>query len=134
MGIQRRLRTSLVLAVSVASLCLAGGREGAAQVARYQPSTPTISPYLNLTRFNPGGLPNYYALVRPQIQQRQINLQEQARLRFQERQIIRLENEVQQVLAPTGPTGTNSWFMVPGNQAKFLDTTQFYPPPIIRRR
>ena len=130
-----RLRlVHLMLAALLAVAWLAPCPVCSAQVARYQPQSPTVSPYLNLGRFNNGGLPNYYALVRPQIQQRQINLQEQSRLRQQERQLLTLQNEVQQGLAPAGPTGTGSWFMTPGKQAKFLDTTRFYPQPVGRRR
>ena len=123
-----------VLAIFSAGLYLSCGHEVAAQVARYQPQSPTISPYLNLTRFNNGGLPNYFALVRPQIQQRQVNLQEQARLRQNERQIVTLQNEVQQGITPAGPTGSNSWFMTPGKQATFLNTSRYYPEPVGRGR
>lgn len=129
-----RLPTQLVLALSLVGLCLVGGQECAAQVARYQPNTPTLSPYLNLSRFNNGGLPNYFALVRPQIQQRQVNLQQQALINRQERQIVRLQNEVQSGITPAGPTGSNSWFMIPGNQTSFLNTSQFFPEPNRGRR
>lgn len=40
---------------------------------------PTVSPYLNLFRRDGGGLPNYYTLVRPQINQQQINTEEALR-------------------------------------------------------
>ena len=35
---------------------------------RYEPRTPTVSPYLNLLRTDPGGVPNYYSLVRPRVE------------------------------------------------------------------
>ena len=127
------LRT-LVLASAMAAVCLILTGNCEAQWRRYEPPSPTTSPYLNLTRLDNGGLPNYFALVRPQIQQRQINLQNQAQLRLQERQIIRLENEVQRGMNVAGATGSSSWFMVPGNSVKFLDTTQFYPAPNIPQR
>ena len=37
---------------------------------RFEPSRPTISPYLNLFRFNDSNVPNYQSLVRPLQQQR----------------------------------------------------------------
>ena len=77
--------------------------------------TPTISPYLNLTRdddFN--GLPNYFALVRPQLQQEEIN-------RRQQRSIYSLNNDVRMIesrfaIPPQGdpgirPTGHAVYFM-----------------------
>jgi hypothetical protein len=112
--------------------CSSLAQDCAAQVRRYQPVTSTLSPYLNLTRFNAGGLPNYYALVRPQIQQQQINQQRQESALQQERQITRLENDVQRGLLPASPTGTGSWFMVPGVSTRFLDTSGYYPEPVSR--
>ena len=130
MAIRRRF--SWPLAIALVPAALGPWKDCAAQVARYQPQTPTISPYLNLARFDNGGLPNYFALVRPQLQQRQFNIQEQTLLRQQGRQIVTLQNEVQQGAAPPATTGTGSWFMTPGTQAKYLDTTHFYPAPSIR--
>ena len=106
------------------------------QVARYQPRTSTVSPYLNLSRFNGGGLPNYYALVRPQIQQRQFNTQASHVAQFQAAEISSLQKQVQQgPLTPQGTaTGNNSWFMTPGVEHGFLNTSQFYPPQMRRGR
>lgn len=99
-----------------------------AQVARYQPRTSTVSPYLNLGRTNFGGLPNYYALVRPQIQQREFNTQAARVAQLQAMEISSLQSQVQQGLAPQGTaTGSSSWFMTPGMKHSFLDTSQFYP-------
>jgi hypothetical protein len=134
MGIRRRLSLPLALALVSAAFGFGPNQVGAAQVVRYQPQSPTVSPYLNLTRFNNGGLPNYFALVRPQLQQRQFNVQEQTLLRNQERQIIDLQNDVQRGLAAPAATGAASWFMTPGTQAKYLDTTRFYPEPSFRGR
>lgn len=131
MTIQPRSRRILLAAAS-ACLILASASPSAAQVARYQPQTGTISPYLNLARFNGGGLPNYYALVRPQLQQRQINQQAQTVLLNQDRRLSRLQGEVQQGSITPSATGTGSWFMVPGKEAKFLNTTSFYPEPVFR--
>jgi hypothetical protein len=106
------------------------------QVARYQPRTSTVSPYLNLTgRNNFGGLPNYFALVRPQIQQRQFNTQAARVTQLQALEIASLQSQLRQGVTPEGKTtGSNSWFMVPGAEHSFLNTNQFYPPKAPRRR
>jgi hypothetical protein len=106
-----------------------------AQVARYQPRTSTVSPYLNLGRFNGGGLPNYYALVRPQIQQRQFNAQASGLVRQQGAEISALQKQVDLGLpSPELTTGTGSWFMTPGVEHGFLNTSRFYPEPLGRGR
>jgi hypothetical protein len=104
-------------------------------VARYQPRTSTVSPYLNLGRFNGGGLPNYYALVRPQIQQRQFNTQAARVAQLQQAEIVSLQTQASQGLSSQGvQTGNNSWFMTPGTEHNFLNTSQFYPQKMPRRR
>jgi hypothetical protein len=122
------------LATIVCFACLAGWENCSAQVARYQPSTPTVSPYLNLTRFNGGGLPNYYALVRPQIQQRDFNLRGRALQNQQTREIVTLQNEVTRGLEPSSATGTGSWFQIPGTRTSVLDTRRYYPEPALGGR
>lgn len=102
------------------------------QVQRYQPSTPTVSPYLNLTRTNLSGLPNYYSLVRPQLNQRAFNQQQ---LQTQARQAQTLDQLRADVQGSLTPTGKNAGFMTLGQSGAFLDTTRYYPsPPAIRRR
>ncbi len=105
-----------------------------AQVTRYQPSSPTVSPYLNLTRPSYGGVPNYFALVRPQIQQQNYNRQAQNLIGRQQRDILALQNEVQQELQPVSATGKGSWFMAPGTRERFLDTSRYYPQPSFNQR
>jgi len=97
-----------------------------AQVRRYQPRKPTISPYTDLFRFNNGALPNYYALVRPQLNQRAFNLQEQALRQQQAGALQRLQNDVQLGLLPAAQTGTGSWFMIQGTRSTYLDTSPYY--------
>jgi hypothetical protein len=80
----------------------------------YRPANPTISPYLNLTRVNNGSLPNYYSLVRPELEQRQINRQAAALARQQGNQLIQLGNRVQKGLVPAAPTGKSSQFLTVG--------------------
>ena len=102
----------------------------AQQLRRYQPNSPTVSPYLNLARFNTSGLPNYYTLVRPLNNQRQVNLQTQRLQRQQGRTIQRLE---QQQAAPAAVTGTGSRFLTQGTQGGYQNTLQFYPAVTLRR-
>lgn len=47
----------------------------AQDIPRYSPSRPTVSPYLNLLRSDSGPLPNYYSLVRPQLNQEKFDNQ-----------------------------------------------------------
>jgi hypothetical protein len=76
---------------------------------RYQPSRPTISPYLNLLRRNEGPLPNYHSLVRPQLQQldtnrrqQAINAQNQGELQNLNRQVLTISE------SPAASTGTGA--------------------------
>ncbi|MCA9236069.1 MAG: hypothetical protein KDA44_11395 [Planctomycetales bacterium] len=114
------------LAASIALLALAAlAAPAAAQVRRYQPSTPTVSPYLNLTRQNNSGLPNYYGLVRPQLNQQAFN---QRQLRFeasQARSLSQLRTDVQTSLTPTGK---GAGFMTVDRAGPYLNTGGYFPP------
>ena len=96
------------------------------QYRRYQPNSPTVSPYLNLLRFNDGGLPNYYSLVRPQQQQRDVNVRGRTLIQRQQRRLDQVNAELQtrQTLEPTGKA---SWFMYPGKRQSFQNTSRYYP-------
>ena len=119
----------VLLAAFVWGLNLCWGNSCQAQVARYQPRTPTISPYLNLTRFDNGGLPNYYSLVRPQLQQQRFNTQAQRTVNLQGQQINTLQAEVQTGVTTPAVTGGGSWFMQPAKQVRFLDSSRYFPTP-----
>ena len=78
---------------------------------RYQPSRPTVSPYLNLFRNNNGPLPNYYSLVRPQLQQIDNQRRQQAINTQQQTQIQNLNRGLLQISSPQiAPTGGGSTF------------------------
>jgi len=119
----------MLLAISVFEMTFCLSDACHAQVARYQPRTPTISPYLNLTRFDNGGLPNYYSLVRPQLQQQRFNSQAQRTVNLQEQQINTLQAEVKTGATAPAATGGGSWFMQPAKQARFLDSSRYFPTP-----
>jgi len=105
------------------------------ELRRYQPSTSTVSPYLNLGRFNTGGLPNYYSLVRPIRRQNQFN-QDTQRLQRQQNLALekfRREQMMRPMLDQQSVTGTSSQYFTNGERAVFRDTLQYYPPVIPRR-
>ena len=126
----RQLTKMLLLAACVSVLSLGRSELCSAQVARYQPRTPTISPYLNLTRFDNGGIPNYYSLVRPQLNQQRFNSQTQRAANFQEQQINTLQSKVNPGTAAPVITGGGSWFMQPGTQTRYLDSSRYFPTPM----
>jgi hypothetical protein len=119
----------------VISLHLLGAASASmAQVRRYEPNRPTVSPYLNLFRndFNNGPLPNYQALVRPLQLQQEINQQQQRLLLQQNRALRQLDTNLQnfEQRAVSGqlvaPTGKGSWYFRPSSRAQFLNTSRFY--------
>ena len=86
----------------------------------YEPSSPTVSPYLNLLRSNLGPLPNYHSLVRPQMRQQSFNRGATQVLDYNRRQINSIENspviqrgaiQVRQAgVRPTGLVGRFQYF------------------------
>jgi hypothetical protein len=109
----------------------------------YRPARPAVSPYLNLLRRTEGGLPSYYAFVRP-LQQQQATNQQQAQLLIrQDRTIEQLRSErivigepAQEFLQGTAPTGSGSSFMVTGRAGGYFNYSHYYPvrQPRGRRR
>ena len=81
---------------------------------------PTLSPYLNLyrTNLNPNMMPNYFALVRPQFEQQDMN-------RKQAEQIQRLQKQLQssQGAGAAAASASNGNMTGP---ARYMDTGQFY--------
>jgi hypothetical protein len=112
--------------------------DGLAQVRRYEPARPTVSPYLNLFGRQRGIAPNYFTEVRPlqqqyqfQQQQNQFNRIQQLQSREQDRVITKLETRLQEIQLnaisdPITPTGKASWFAQPGNRQTFMNTSRYY--------
>jgi hypothetical protein len=130
-----RYRNTVGLIALAAVLHAASASFG--QVRRYEPSRPTISPYLQLFRDrdrNPR-LPNYYSFVRPMQQQYQMNQFQQQQLQRQSQQIGQLQSQVQQFQQGqfTGPlvapTGKGAGFMRPSSRNAFMNTSRFYSQP-----
>ena len=110
-----------ILILAIAALMLvatnsaqAQRRAGSQKYARgYQPSKPTLSPYLNYFRLNTGVLPNYQQFVRPQIQLQKTLQQQQAQIQSGKRSLQQLDKKMRERLTqPTvSPTGHSATFM-----------------------
>ena len=95
---------------SIVVLALLAAADCRGQTPRYQPSRPTVSPYLNLFRNNTGPLPNYYSLVRPQLYQQSFNQQTLTQQAQQTAAIGTLSTQIRP--GTTTQTGKHSGFMV----------------------
>ena len=107
---QRYVAYSLIFLLSCMITGFAHGQGPAVSPpARYQPSRPTVSPYLNLLRRDVGPIPNYYSLVRPQLnqidlnQRQQVVNQQQAQIQTNARGVAALKEST---AAPTGTAST----------------------------
>ncbi len=108
---------AILLPLLLAAMLLSGAAEALAQApqnrsSRYSPSRPTISPWLYLPRGGTGGVPSYYAWVRPQF-----DLQRREQL---------IDGEIQsmqgQILRePTRGAGA------PSSAASYFNYGHFYP-------
>jgi len=104
-----------------------------AQQRRYSPRTPTVSPNLNLTRTNFDALPNYYSLVRPQLDQNQVNREQQ---QFNQREMAlrqsqgvelgRITQSIQTGAVTAGPTGTGGGFQRSSTKYRFRDAGGYF--------
>jgi hypothetical protein len=119
-------------AIMILSASLGAGTAVNAQTTRYQPSRPTVSPYLNLFREQTGAVPNYQALVRPLQRQneaidtqRQINAQRSTELGSLQAQLNDLSRS-QAAGAAVQATGKKSWFFQPSQRQRFMDTAPYY--------
>lgn len=121
-----------VLAVLAGAGVFVQAANCAAQVQRrYQPSRPTVSPYLNLFRFNNSVVPNYQSLVRPEQEALRFRQQQQQYDRRQTQELNQLRSNVEVLQQPAvvselvAPTGKNAWFNRPG-PSSFQNTSRFY--------
>ncbi len=77
---------------------------------------PSVSPYLNLLNNQGSGVPNYQTLVKPALDQRQINFQQQGQIQGLQAQQAQLAQQAQQtrignpLLRPTGVHATRMNF------------------------
>lgn len=121
-----RRRTELVgLMLAMTVLFVAGEARGQfwnptrpeRNVNRNAYQRPTVSPYLQLLNNNFIDVPNYQTLVRPQIEQQQINRQQQAELQNVQRQVS--QNAAQAAGAVSQPAGP-SRIRGTGHQTQYL--------------
>jgi hypothetical protein len=95
-GMGRHGRAWLLAALAVSLHVAFASPASEAQVRRYEPSRPTVSPYLNLFRnddFDNRFVPNYHTLVRPLQQQYDTNQRQQRLLQQQNRSLQQLERD-----------------------------------------
>jgi len=122
-------RTALLAAMPV--LLIASTSSGQFPQQRYEPSRPTVSPYLNLFRFNDSVIPNYQSLVRPEQQAQRFKQQQIQLNRRQQQELQQLQSNVRVLQQPgvnaelVAPTGKGSWFNVSGG-SQFGNTSRFY--------
>lgn len=108
-------RSLVLLAIAFPGTALAQVNGG----SRYVPARPTVSPYLNLLRTNNSPVPNYYSLVRPQLQQysineqqQSINQQQQSSLQTQQQGLRNVQEGLLEMRQPqVKATGTGGRFM-----------------------
>jgi hypothetical protein len=115
------MRNTIILAVLSLTLLAALAGESRAQqsVPSYRPATPTLSPYLQLFRPNPGPLPNYQSFVQPLQNQQQTNLMQQTQIT----QLQQSQQELQQQYStPAAATQT-------GVGGIYNSLSHYYPMP-----
>jgi hypothetical protein len=134
MRFHRRIWQLGILAVSYL-LTASASTDSLAQQRRYEPSRPTVSPYLQLFRDDNrrnNAVPNYYTFVRPMLQQYQVNQAQQRLLLQQSQEIGRLQTNVQALEQQQAqglliaPTGKGSWFNRPSTRSSYLNTSRYY--------
>jgi hypothetical protein len=128
---KRASKSWWLLAGFVTGFFFLGSTASEAQVRRYEPSRPTVSPYLNLFRERTGVVPNYYTLVRPLQDQYHVNQLQQQYMRQQNQVIQQLQSEVyglqRNPASPmVAPTGKGSWFGQASTRNSFMNTSRFY--------
>jgi hypothetical protein len=124
-----RAAIALTIAIGAAgpALAQAGARPQASQIPRYTPSTPTVSPYVNLLNRNGGAASNYYGLIRPLQRQASINSAQTQSAAVEEQQIRNVKEQQESFEQPTvKPTGTAGWFQNPGTTASYQDPSHYY--------
>lgn len=85
-------------------------------------ATSTVSPYLNLHRddANSESAPNYFSLVRPQLEQIEA-------ARSQQRELQQLRGQLQTISSTVvRPQGQGTGLPGTGTSARYMDTAQFY--------
>jgi hypothetical protein len=107
-------RLQIPLASMIACILLLSAEPADAQRPRNIPRSPTLSPYFDLYRLDPGPLGPYHSDFRPRQEFRRAVQQQSARLQRQNTNIRSLDRRMSLVERPPAtvrPTGTGSVFM-----------------------
>jgi hypothetical protein len=129
------LRAVIVLAIVAGAVSPAFGqyRGGGArratpsQVPRYAPSTPTVSPYVNLLNRNGSVASNYFGLVRPLERQQAVNQAQSQTAYTQAQQLKEVQEQQSAFEQPTvKPTGTAGWFQNMGTTSPYQVNSHYY--------
>ncbi len=125
-----RMVIAAAICVSAASAAWGQGRSSApTQVPRYVPSSPTVSPYVNLLNRNGSVAGNYFGLVRPLQRQAAINARQTQIIESQEQQLREVQNQQQQQMfeqPDVKPTGTAGWFQNMGATSPYMVNSHYY--------
>lgn len=82
----------------------------------------TISPYLNLFRDETvESAPNYYAFVRPQLRQRELNRQQQSQLQTLQRRVQKYAQK-----SSAGPRQSATGAPLTGHRTRYMDTGGYF--------
>lgn len=120
------MRATIILTLLLSAVTVEAYAQGGPQQSRFVPARPTISPYLYLSRGTVGGVPAYYAWVRPRFElERQMN-QVNQQLNFLDRQLL-VEQQVNQ--AQQGQLEGQQYRAVgsPSTAATFMNFSHFFP-------
>ena len=129
------LRAVIVLALLAGAVSPAFGqyrgggapRAAPSQVPRYTPSSPTVSPYVNLLNRNGSVASNYFGLVRPLEHQQAVNAAQSQTAYSQAQQIKEVQEQQNAFEQPTvKPTGTTAWFQNMGTTSPFQVNSHYY--------
>jgi hypothetical protein len=101
------------------------GPNVAYQTGNFLIDRPTVSPYLNLARDPTGVLPNYFTLVRPELEARDRAARQERELQRLRSQLTGLQSEVRQA-QESGRLST-------GHPTRFMTYFHFYPGLAPRR-
>lgn len=116
----------LALAIVTISLCGSWGSVASAQVQfSAAPSSPTVSPYLNLVFNQRPNTPTYQTLVRPLVQGRQDLLQQQSQISSLQGQANSLQGQISQKTQQTG--GASTGIRGTGHQTAMMNYLHYYP-------
>jgi hypothetical protein len=115
------MRTFFALAtLTAAALVARAAKAEQLPFSNVGPSRPAVSPYLNLLTPNAPGVSNYHTLVRPQFQQREEQLRQQAQIRQIQRQVERGQ--------PGGvPIRGSQEIRATGHETAFMNYLHYYP-------